>query len=207
MQPHQNTKCHRLEWRPPHTWAPLRGHESAGSCAKAYCPALASPSPPHRSSARVNGGKAGGSLHAAPRRRPQAPAARPAHGPLAQQKGRWQHHTRQGDHPRRTKTDAALAGERFAVLQAQGGEVAPWIERSAATGTRTPSTQRRPQAACRPPRSLAARAGSRPFFKCTSSSDTAAGVTPGTREACPSVCGRWVASFCRTSKDRAFTAW
>ena len=42
----------------------------------------------------------------------------------------------------------------------------------------------------------------RRFFRCTSSRDTAAGVMPGMRPACPMVCGRWAMSFWRTSFER-----
>ncbi len=44
------------------------------------------------------------------------------------------------------------------------------------------------------------------FFKCTSRMDTAAGVTPATRAACPTVAGRICASFCRTSFDNPVMA-
>ena len=44
------------------------------------------------------------------------------------------------------------------------------------------------------------------FFRCTSRMDTAAGVTPATRAACPTVAGRICASFCRTSFDSPATA-
>ena len=43
------------------------------------------------------------------------------------------------------------------------------------------------------------------FFRWTSSSEMAAGVTPEMRVACPSVCGRCWVSFWRTSKDSAVT--
>src|SRR5512135_2191577 len=38
-------------------------------------------------------------------------------------------------------------------------------------------------------------------LRCTSRSEMAAGVTPWMREACPTVSGRWCASFCRTSLE------
>ena len=40
------------------------------------------------------------------------------------------------------------------------------------------------------------------FFRCTSRSEMAAGVTPGTRLACPTVAGRASPSFWRTSWDK-----
>src|SRR5688500_9557348 len=43
-------------------------------------------------------------------------------------------------------------------------------------------------------------------FRCTSSSDTAAGVTPGTRAACPIVAGRTSFSRCLTSLDNPRTS-
>jgi len=42
--------------------------------------------------------------------------------------------------------------------------------------------------------------------RCTSSSETAAGVTPGMRLAWPTVCGRTRSNFCRTSADSPRTA-
>ena len=42
----------------------------------------------------------------------------------------------------------------------------------------------------------------RRFLRCTSSSETATGVTPEMREAWPTVAGRWRASFWRISCDR-----
>src|SRR5699024_4786198 len=43
---------------------------------------------------------------------------------------------------------------------------------------------------------------SRPcFFRCTSSSETAAGVTPGTRDACPKVSGRCCCRISRSAFD------
>ena len=43
------------------------------------------------------------------------------------------------------------------------------------------------------------------FFRYTRSKDTAAGVTPGMRDACPRVSGRCAESFCATSFDRPVT--
>ena len=45
----------------------------------------------------------------------------------------------------------------------------------------------------------------RDFLRCTSRMDTAAGVTPGTRAAWPTVAGRSCASFWRTSFERPAT--
>src|SRR6185369_8534027 len=66
--------------------------------------------------------------------------------------------------------------------------------------------QRRPHAAA--PGTSAGRRSKplkRPFFRCTSSSEIAAGVIPEIRDACPKVSGRCLSSFWRTSKLRAVT--
>ena len=55
------------------------------------------------------------------------------------------------------------------------------------------------------PSSVRAKPLKPPFFRCTISSEIAAGVTPEMREACPSVSGRCFCSFCRTSIDSAVT--
>src|SRR5581483_316915 len=47
--------------------------------------------------------------------------------------------------------------------------------------------------------------GWNPLFKCTSSSEIAAGVMPEMRDAWPMVSGRWRLSFCCTSTDSPFT--
>ena len=45
----------------------------------------------------------------------------------------------------------------------------------------------------------------RDFLRCTNRMDTAAGVTPATRAACPTVAGRICSSFCRTSLESPAT--
>ena len=84
----------------------------------------------------------------------------------------------------------------FGQVQAEGRSVLPQRHKlSAGRNVRPGHAASSPAGRC----SLAAKPLKRPFFKCTSSSEIAAGVTPAMREAWPSVCGRWRLSFCRTS--------
>ena len=98
---------------------------------------------------------------------------------------------------RRGSTSRADRGTRSSVATCAAASA------SAERGGRAPELLRAAHAALFCGRSFA-RAARR--FRCTSSREIAAGVTPWMRDAWPIVSGRWCASFCRTSIDRPRTA-